>query len=83
LDYLNGQEDFAVMRSKGQRYNPLRETELEVRTSVKTFNIAGLPIIVILIGVVVWLRWMAKKKRLQSQFEGITYKPTKNEDERS
>ena len=69
LDYLAGEEDYAVMRSKGQRYNPLRETKPEVRTTVKTFNIAGLPIIVIAVGLLVWLRWMGKKKRVQAEFE--------------
>ncbi len=73
LDYLNGQEDFAIMRSKGQRYNPLRETKPEIRTAVKTFNIVGLPIIVIVAGVLVWLRLMAKKKRIKSEFEGRAY----------
>ena len=79
LDYLNGQEDFAIMRSKGQRYNPLRETKPEIRTAVKTFNIAGLPIIVIVTGVFVWLRWMAKKKRIQSEFEGRAYHSRKKQ----
>ena len=79
LDYLNGQEDFAVMRSKGQRYNPLRETKPEIRATVKTFNIVGLPIIVIVVGVLVWLRWMAKKKRIRSEFEGRTYHRQKNQ----
>jgi len=79
LDYLNGQEDFAVMRSKGQRYNPLRETKPEIRATVKTFNIVGLPIIVIVAGVLVWLRWMAKKKRIQSEFEGRAYHTRKKQ----
>jgi ABC-2 type transport system permease protein len=43
LDYLNGREEIALMRSKEQRFNPLMETGGGTRTFVKAFNIAGLP----------------------------------------
>jgi ABC-type uncharacterized transport system involved in gliding motility auxiliary subunit len=69
LDYLSGQEDYALMRSKGQMYNPLEKTRAETRTFIKTFNIVGLPVLVLLVGLLVWLRWIAKKRRIQSLFE--------------
>ncbi len=68
IDYLSGREDYAIMRGKGQLYNPLREVEPSVKTFIKTFNIVGLPIIVILVGLIVWFRWMARKKQIRMMF---------------
>lgn len=68
IDYLNGREDIAVMRSKTQTFNPLKEVRPITRTAVKTINIAGLPILVILCGLVVWFRRSSRKKILQKIF---------------
>ncbi|MBU8920712.1 MAG: Gldg family protein [Bacteroidales bacterium] len=68
LDHLNGRDQYAEMRSKMQRYNPLRETSGGTKTLVKSFNIAGLPVIVALFGVIVWLRRKARKKRIEMMF---------------
>jgi ABC-type uncharacterized transport system involved in gliding motility auxiliary subunit len=69
IDYLNGREDIAVMRSKAQRFNPLNETQAATKTFVKTFNVAGLPVLVILFGLGVWLRRHSRKKRIQAMFQ--------------
>ena len=69
LDYLNNREDIAVMRSKNQRFNPLRDTKAATRTMVKIFNIAGVPILFILFGFYVWVRRKAKRRMIQSLFE--------------
>ncbi len=69
LDYLNGREDMAVLRSKEQRFNPLEDTAPAIRTFVKAFNIAGLPVLVVLFGLGVWLKRHARKKRIQMLFE--------------
>ena len=68
LDYLNGQKDFAVMRGKGQRFNPLRETTPEGKSFIKAFNIAALPVIVILAGVLVWFNQLSRRRRIKEQF---------------
>lgn len=68
LDYLNGREDIALMRSKEQRFNPLRETKGGTRTFVKAFSIAGLPLLVILFGLGVWFRRHSRKKNIQMMF---------------
>jgi ABC-2 type transport system permease protein len=68
LDYLNGREEMALMRSKEQRFNPLRETGGGTRTFVKAFNIAGLPALVILFGLGVWFRRHSRKKRIRMMF---------------
>lgn len=68
VDYLNGREDIALMRSKEQRFNPLMETKGGTRTFLKAFSIAGLPILVILFGLGVWFRRHSRKKSIQMMF---------------
>ncbi len=68
LDYLNNREDMAVMRSKNQRFNPLKDTKAATRTLVKIFNIAGVPILFILFGFYVWVRRKAKRRMIQNLF---------------
>jgi ABC-type uncharacterized transport system involved in gliding motility auxiliary subunit len=69
LDYLNNREETAVMRSKGERFNPLRDTGATTKTFVKYFNIAGLPALVILFGLAAWLHRHSRKKRIQAMFQ--------------
>ena len=69
IDYLNGREDIAVMRGKEQRFNPLDDTQAGTKTFVKAFNIAGLPILVVIFGLGVWFRRHSRKKHIQMMFE--------------
>jgi hypothetical protein len=68
IDYLNRRGDVAVMRAKEQTFNPLSETSAGERTFIKAFIIAGLPLLVALFGVGVWIRRSARKKRIQAMF---------------
>ncbi|UCD34176.1 MAG: Gldg family protein [Nitrospiraceae bacterium] len=68
IDYLNGREQTAVMRSKTQRFNPLRETSPSVRTATKGVNIAGLPALIIIAGAVFWGRRASRKRMIQKMF---------------
>ena len=69
MDALNAHADMAVMRSKIQRFNPLHETSAAVKTFIKAFNIAGLPILVVFFGLFVWLRRHSRKKQIQMMFQ--------------
>jgi ABC-type uncharacterized transport system involved in gliding motility auxiliary subunit len=69
LDYLNNREDIAVMRSKEQRFNPLDDTQGGTKTFVKSFNIAGLPVLAVFFGLVVWFGRHSRKKRIQMMFQ--------------
>jgi ABC-2 type transport system permease protein len=69
VDYLNNREDIAIMRSKEQRFNPLVETGAGIKTFVKSFNIVGLPVLVVIFGLLVWFRRHSRKKRIQSMFQ--------------
>ena len=68
IDYLNDQEDMAVMRSKNQRFNPLKDTKAFTRTIVKVLNIAGVPALFILFGFYVWVRRKARRRTIQAMF---------------
>jgi ABC-2 type transport system permease protein len=69
VDYLNNREDIAIMRSKEQRFNPLVETGAGIKTFVKSFNIVGLPVLVVMFGLLVWFRRHSRKKRIQGMFQ--------------
>jgi ABC-type uncharacterized transport system involved in gliding motility auxiliary subunit len=68
LDALNNREDIAVMRNKKQSFNPLNDISGGTRTFVKTFNIAGLPVLVVIFGIFTWFRRTSRKKRIQEMF---------------
>ena len=68
IDSLSGREDYAVMRTKGASYAPLDDTTPAARSFIKTFNIAGLPILVVLGGLGAWLARNRKKRRIESRF---------------
>ncbi len=70
LDDLNGRDEYAEMRSKLQQFNPLRNVSGASRTLIKTFNIAGLPVLVVVCGIFVWVRRAAHKKAIQAMFGG-------------
>jgi ABC-type uncharacterized transport system involved in gliding motility auxiliary subunit len=69
IDALNHRENIAVMRSKVLGFNPLVDTGTLTKTFVKTFNIAGLPVLLVFLGLIVWLKRHSRKKRIQSMFK--------------
>lgn len=68
IDAVNGKEKTALMRSKKQSFNPLDETGPMAKSLLKVFNIAGLPLLVVLFGIIVWFKRKARKKRIQTMF---------------
>ena len=69
IDALNDQGPMAAMRSKTQQFNPLEETSAATKTIVKAVNIVGLPILVVALGLIIWARRHARRKRIQLQFQ--------------
>jgi len=68
IDHLNNRDDIAVMRGKAQELNPLADTSPWAKTAVKVFNIAGLPVLVVLFGLVVWALRVSRKKAIREMF---------------
>jgi ABC-2 type transport system permease protein len=62
LDFLNNREDVALMRGKQQRLNLMGEIK------GGTFNIVGLPILVVLAGILIWVKRKNRQKRIQMLF---------------
>lgn len=71
IDALNRRGDIATMRSKAQQYNPVNETGTGTKTMIKTANIVGLPIVVILAGLIVWYRRHNRKKKIKMMYQGV------------
>ncbi len=69
IDHLNDRDDIAILRSKNQTFNPLAETTPMVRGVIKLFNIAGLPILVILMGFGVLLKRQGRKRKIKLMFQ--------------
>ncbi len=68
IDVLNDRLEIALMRSKTQAYNPLQVTGDAEKVLAKAFNIAGLPLLVIVAGLLVWLRRHSRRKRIEAAF---------------
>jgi ABC-type uncharacterized transport system involved in gliding motility auxiliary subunit len=78
IDQLNNRGEMAELRSKVQNLNPLLETSETSRLALKTVNVAGLPIVVILFGLIVWLRRTQRKRKIQSLYHDLN-KSTQDE----
>ncbi len=70
IDYLCANYDIPEMRSKGLAFNPLEDTEEGARLLLKVINIAGLPILVICAGLLVWRRRRIRKGKIMDEFMG-------------
>ena len=68
VDALSDRVGVAEMRSKEQRFNPLDKTATTTRTMTKAFNVIGVPLVVVVFGLLVWLQRTARKKRIQNMF---------------
>jgi ABC-type uncharacterized transport system involved in gliding motility auxiliary subunit len=69
IDALNGREEVAAMRGKAQRLNPLQPIGGGPKALIKAANIAGLPIMVVLFGLLVWWRRHTRTKKIQAMFQ--------------
>jgi len=68
IDALNGHEDVAAMRGKQQSFNPLLPAGTGKKFAIKAANMLGLPIVVILFGLIVWWRRHLRRKAIQAAF---------------
>ena len=71
IDYLNNKESYAVMRSKIQKFNPLDKLSPGTSTFIKSLNIVGLPVFVILFGIFIWLKRKTRQNNIKKQFQKV------------
>ena len=69
FDYLNNQEEIAVMRGKKQRFNPIKDTKPFTRFFLKALNIGGMTAVVILLGIFIFVGRKTRRKTIQQMFK--------------
>ncbi len=68
LDKLNHREGDAVLRAKNQSVNPLDSVSPTVKTLVKILNVALLPVLVVLCGILIYLMRLKRRKEIFARF---------------
>lgn len=72
VDYLNNNEYIAAMRSKGLEYVPIEDVSMLERSIFKIFNIAGLPFIVIVCGLIIRSLRKRRQRKILETYSGGT-----------
>ena len=70
VDYLAGNYHVPEMKSKSLDYNPLDKTEDSTRFMLKVVNIAGVPLLVVIGGLVMWRMRRLRRERIRAFFAG-------------
>ncbi len=68
FDELNDRTAMARLRSKVQQFNPIQETTGSTKMWIKTLNIAGLPGLVLVFGLLVWTARLRRKDHIRKLF---------------
>ncbi len=68
IDVLNNKIDRAILRSKIEEFNPLYDISDSTKLYIKTFNIIGLPILVIFLGIIINIYRRRQKNKIKSNF---------------
>lgn len=70
VDYMSGNEDLCIMRTKGLGLNVLTITNQKQASFVKSFNTYGLPLLIALGGLIVWRLRVIRRKSIQKRYMG-------------
>ncbi|MCQ2589718.1 MAG: Gldg family protein [Treponema sp.] len=68
VDYLNSNEDFCVMRTKGLALDTLEIKSPVLAAVIQYFNQFGLPLLVIIAGIIVWRLRAKRRRRINKEF---------------
>lgn len=68
IDYLNGSGDLATMRTKGLSLNVLTNVNPATASIAKAFNQYGLPILVAIIGFLVWRMRSLRRRKIYEHY---------------
>lgn len=69
IDHLNGEGKIAALRSKQQTLNPITQTTGFTKNLFKTANIIGLPVLVIVFGLLVLAKRTSRRKKIAERFK--------------
>ncbi|MBP7737814.1 MAG: Gldg family protein [Spirochaetes bacterium] len=67
-DYLLGNSYIPEMSSKSLDYNPLDKIGDGTKIILKALNIGGVPVLVVIAGLVIWKRRLRRRKGIQERF---------------
>lgn len=76
LDYMNGNEDLCTMRTKGLALNTLKKSSTASIKVAKIINQYGVPLLVIIIGFVVWRMRVEHRKKIRIQYASTDERET-------
>ncbi len=68
IDYVSGKETRAALRGRGALVRRLNDFSTPTQSRVKTFLIAGPPLLVAFAGVALWLWWRLRQRTIQTRF---------------
>ncbi|MBQ3024926.1 MAG: Gldg family protein [Spirochaetaceae bacterium] len=76
LDYMNGNEDLCTMRTKGLALNTLKKSSTASIKVAKIINQYGVPLLVIIIGFIVWCMRVEHRKKIRIQYASTDERET-------
>ena len=76
LDYMNGNEDLCTMRTKGLALNTLKKSSTASIKVAKIINQYGVPLLVIIIGFIVWHMRVEHRKKIRIQYASTDERET-------
>lgn len=68
IDHMNGRDDYAEMRNKGQNFTPLYEVHAVVKLLIQLFALILVPLFAVLAGLIMLIRRTVYKKKLRTVF---------------
>lgn len=68
IDWLLNDAGFMEIRSKGLSYNPPKKLNEYIKGFVKWFNIIGAPIIILIVGLILWRNDILRRKAIKQNF---------------
>ena len=69
VDYLNGNPEIAELRTKGMGARMLKESSDATRAFLRFFNIAGVPLLAGIAGIIVWRLRARRRKKIKSMYK--------------
>ena len=73
-DYINGNDSYSAMRSKGLVYNPVDMKSGTFRAAAKIFNIAGIPILIASLGIAAFIIRKKRASAISAKYSGGSIK---------
>ena len=81
LDYMNGNEDLCLMRTKGLSLNTLNKTSAGSVKVAKIINQYGVPFLVLVVGFVIWRMRIKHRRKIRIEYASTDERETMSMEE--